>query len=236
MTLPSSRGFGVSASLSGALLLCAILVEAQESTQQPPAQPHIESLGGERYRVGEIVIDKAAGSFLVPGRILTIDVPLEYLAVIVRGPKGYESLLELDASAVEFNLACILIGLTNDAAVPPDFQFDLDEVVGPSVTITAQWEENGETVEVDAGLLVMSDGKPGIPDDWVYFGSSHPPGHPDVFLASSVGTLIGLAHDPASIIEHRTGVGIGARGSIVGNAELLGEIGKALTLRIAAKR
>jgi hypothetical protein len=50
------------------------------------------------------------------------------------------------------------------------------------------------------------------------------------FVADATGTLIGFVHDPASIIEHRTGLGIGAYGSVQGNPEVLPPIGSAVEL------
>jgi hypothetical protein len=212
------------------LLLTTTSVWAQETA--PVLPPTVEDLGGGRYRIGAIVLDQSAGSFTVPGRVLRLEGPLEYLAVTVGGIKGYESLLELDADAFQFNLACILIGLTTDDIVPPDFQFDVDEVIGPQVRIRAEWGTDDDRVEVAADQLIVVEGEALVGSQWAYFGSTHFPGSTELFLAHQTGTLIGLVHDPASIIEHRTGVGIGRYGSVAGNGVLLAEIGMELTLRI----
>lgn len=212
------------------LLLTATSAWAQESA--PVFEPTVEDLGGGRYRIGSIVLDQAAGSFTVPGRVLRVEPPLEYLAVTVGGAKAYESLLELDADAYQFNLACILVGLTTDDVVRPDFQFDRDEVIGPQVRIRAELGSGADRVEVDAEQLIVVDGEPLADSHWAYFGSTHLDTElPDKFLASQMGTLVGMVHDPASIIEHKTGVGIGRYGSVAGNRALLGEAGQALTLR-----
>jgi hypothetical protein len=54
-------------------------------------------------------------------------------------------------------------------------------------------------------------------------------------MAQVLGTLIGFVHDPASVIEHRVGIGIGAYGSIGGNLDLLPEVGTELTLTVENK-
>jgi hypothetical protein len=217
----------------GAVLLALVTIEVRGQPADATA-PAVVDLGGGRYGIGSIVVDKSQRFFTVTGRVLRIEPPLEYLAVTVGGAKGYESLLELDADALQFNLACILIGLTTDGVVPPDYQFDLDEVVGPQVRILAERQDGDDTIEVDAGQLIVDQGQPGVSGDWVYFGSTYFPEHPNPFFANQTGTLIGFVHDPASIIEHRTGLGVGRYGSIAGNADLLGAVGTALTLRIEA--
>ena len=74
----------------------------------------MKPLGQDRYQIGRIVVDKRAGSFTVPGRVHVVGKPLEYLATSPGGMKAYETLLEVDATGSEFNLACILIGLERD--------------------------------------------------------------------------------------------------------------------------
>ena len=74
----------------------------------------LKSLGQDRYQIGRIVVDKRARTFTVPGRVHVLGKPLEYLATSPGGMKAYETLLELDATGSEFNLACILIGLERD--------------------------------------------------------------------------------------------------------------------------
>ncbi len=60
------------------------------------------------------------------------------------------------------------------------------------------------------------------------------PSDPPTYLADSSGSLIGLVHDPMTIIEHQLGLGIGAYGSILGNSEILPPVGTRMTLIVAA--
>lgn len=205
---------------------------AQDARDADDPSPQITALGNDRFQIGAIVVDKSDGSFVAPGRVLRIEPPLEYVAVTLGGAKGYESLLELDVSAIEFNVACILIGLTNDDVSLPEYQFDSNPVLGPRVRITALIQKGGDTMEVGIAELLLTDGQADVTDDWVYIGSQYAPGRPDIYMAEEVGTLIGFVHDPASIIEHSAGVGIGAYGSIGGNGELLDDEGMELALKI----
>ncbi|HJR71686.1 MAG TPA: YdjY domain-containing protein [Gammaproteobacteria bacterium] len=206
---------------------------------QPPAEtevPEVKPLGDERFQIGAIVVDQRARTLTVGGRVLRTEPPLEYIAVAVGGVKGYESLLELDATGVEFNLACILIGLSNEEVVLPRYQFDLEPVVGPQVGLRVRWGSGAEQKEYDAAEVLWTDGKPGAGGDWIYTGSYNDAGDPSPYMAQVLGTLIGFVHDPAAIIEHRVGIGIGAYGSIGGNLDLLPDVGAELTLVVENRR
>lgn len=206
--------------------------------QSPPAAAGtaasgpIKQLGGERYQIGRIVVDRKARSFTVPGRVIHIDeAPLEYLAVGRAGAKGYESMLELDTVGTEFNLACILLGLDNSERRRPEFQFDRRPPEGPRVNIELQWLADGKKVRMQAhdALKTVAPPESGAvpqlpPTEWVYTGSFDPEGETQ-YAADVTGTIIGFVHDPASIIEHHAGLGIGAYGSIQGNAAVLPAIG-----------
>ena len=196
-----------------------------------PTRP-IEDLGGDRYRIGSILLDKAARHFSVPGKLLHRTGTLEYLAVTVGGMKGYESLLELDASAFDFKLACILIGLDEEQAVKPRHQFDERDAEGQAVEITLSWGVGDAAQTVPAAHALFAGDKPFDDHAWVYIGSITE-GNGE-FMAHTLGTLIGFVHDPYAIIEHRHGAGIGAYGLIEGNP-LLPPEGTPMTVTIRAR-
>jgi len=197
--------------------------------------PLMEDLGEQRYRIGEIIVDKKAGEFSVPGKVLHLNAPLEYLAVSTDGMKGYESLLELSTSATNFNLACILIGLDEKKSVKPRYQFDDRKPEGQAVAITLTWQKDGKTMRV-SGANAMTAGEETFDDDsWVYIGSlTSEDGQ--LFMADMTGTLIGFVHDPASVIEHINGGGIGAYGLLTGDAAVLPPEGAAISLTVALVR
>jgi len=228
------------------VLLTALVAPAAASAQiapplPPPAPAPVEDLGGGRYRIGAITVDRAAGQFVVPGRVLHLDdAPLEYIAVSRGGMKGYESLLEVDARGTEFNLACILLGLE-----PPErgsaTQFDRRPPTGPSVQVGVRWQADGKTVtrtvQEVLDLAAQPRGAPSPPpnlpppppEGWAYVGSYVQP-NDQRYVADATGTLVGFVHDPASIIEHRTGLGIGAYGSVQGNPGVLPPVGSPVEL------
>ena len=178
-------------------------------------KPRIEDLGKARYRIGAIKIDKTRRLITVPGVMLPYEEGkmIEFMATMKQGYKAYESVLSLETNAFEFNLACILIGLDSKKAVLSKFHFDPQPVQGDPVSIQVSWEENGKRVEYDViDLLKIGETKPDKPTVWSYTGSMFVDG--DRYLAQMDGVLIGLIHDPASIIEHKKGLAIGNWASI----------------------
>jgi len=217
-----------------------LLSAATASLGQPPAgrpgseepkaveKPPVEDLGNGRYRVGAIDVDKPAGRFRVPATVLRDEPPLEFLAATRGGFKSYESLLELQASAYEFNLACILVGLDAEGSTPARHHFDPEPPKGDLVEIWVTWKKDEEEKRAFAGELIQVGGKTSPPSDWVYTGSIFTPD--GRYLAHLDGTAIGLVHDPSSIIEHRTGIGLGAFGTVEANRALLPPVGTSVTL------
>ncbi len=196
-------------------------------------QPNVQELGGEKFRVGAITVDRAKRLITVPGRMIPYEEskPIEFVATMRQGFKAYESILTLDANAFEFNLACILIGLDADKASEVSYHFDPEPIEGDQVSIRVGWQDNDQWIERDAAELVkLGEEKPASPSVWVYTGSRFIEG--ERYLAQMDGVLIGLIHDPASIIEHREGIGLGNWGSIAIDPELAPAGGQEILLRI----
>ncbi len=199
----------------------------------PPAAPPMKPLGNERYQIGKIVVDRKARRMTLPVRVHILDRPLEYLLTTTGGMKEYESLLEADVSGTEFNLACILLGLERDKSVEPYQQFSQKRLAGPRVDISITRKDDGKTMTVTAADALFDEGqKVPEPVEWVYMGSQKY-WQDNRFAADVTGTLIGFVHDPNSVIEATSGLGIGAYGSVNGNARLLPPVGSEVELSIS---
>jgi hypothetical protein len=240
------------------VLLCASGVSAQSTTGTPaqpsaptaaaPAKPfatgrpappvgELKPLGKDRYQIGRIVVDKKAGRFTVPGRVHVMGQPLEYFATTPGGMKEYETLLEADTTGSEFNLACILLGLERDPKQGPFYQFSEAPLVGPKVLVSIAWQDGGKRREISAAEALLDPKGDVRPEsvEWVYTGSLSMP--PDgQFAADITGTLIGFVHDANSIIESVLGLGIGAYGSVSGNAAVLPPVGTPVELVVQLSR
>jgi hypothetical protein len=193
-----------------------------------------EDLGGGRYRIGAIVVDKPKGRFSVPGAVIELnrpDSPIEFIAVTKGGIKRYEAIFELDTTAVDFNLACILIGLDAKHAVQPEKHFDTHPSKGDAVNVFVSWKESGRTRRAPASEVLKVAGSAHVSDEWVYTGSVF--SQDGTYMADTVGTLVGFVHDPATIIEHRSGLGLGDYGAVTYNPDILPPPGTSVTLEVS---
>ena len=195
----------------------------------------MKPLGGDRYQIGAIVVDKRARRFSVPGRVLVLGKPLEYLATTPGGMKAYETMLEVDTTGSEFNLACILIGLERDPKLGEVSRANQAPLAGRHVAISIAWSEGGKRRQISAaeGILNPEAGVKPEAVEWVYtsgVGGTDPSAG---FAPDLTGTLIGFVHDPNCIIDSVVGIGIGAYGSVRGCA-LMPPVGSAVELIVDA--
>lgn len=229
-----------------ALLLAPSLVGAADSpaaappaaphaTSTPaaaPAQPDVLDLGGGRYRVGSIEVDKNARSFTVPGVLNLVEGPLEYIACVRKGMKAYETLVELDCNAYEFNVACILIGLDPKKSTVPKRHFDPEPAKGDAVSLNVEWQDNGQVKRFSPEKLIKG-GEAALKGSWVYTGSTIL--EDGRYLAELMGPVIGFVHDPAPIIEHSIGAQSTGYGVLVPNAEVLPAKGTPMRIQVTAQ-
>ena len=190
---------------------------AQSSPQQPiivpqtprspfqgpaPAPSPAERLGKDLVRIGSIIVDTAKKELSVGGFVNEVGT-LEFLANTKGGWKAYESALELDTNAVNFNVACLLIGLDPADAKVARRQFDPEPPKGNPLEIFVEWDEAGtgthrriraeELIYNRVTKQTLSEGP------WVYTGSVF--GQGNTYLAETEGTLVGFMHTPSPIIE-----------------------------------
>jgi hypothetical protein len=194
----------------------------------------VEDLGNGRYRVGAITIDKTAGQLSVPGTVIKLDQPdspIEFMAVSKGGMKRYEAIFELDTSAVNFNLACILLGLDASHATQPKHHFDPEPLKGDAVKIFVSWKDGEKAIRVPVSDVLRLADNSKVPNDWVYTGSFFSPD--GGYIAEMSGTLVGFVHDPDSIIQHRSGLGLGHYGAVTYNADVLPQPGTPVRLQIS---
>jgi hypothetical protein len=210
---------------------------ASASAPKPAPAPTMKPLGGDRYQIGNVVVDKRARRVTVPGHVAHLgQAPLEYLAVTTHGLKAYETLLEVDANGSEFNLALILIGFDSALSTRPDTQFDRRYPGGQVADVQVRWSVDGHAHTASAEEALLSDAqRRQLPvGRWIYTGSVVLTRNYGRYAADVAGTLVGFVHDPNDVIEHRAGLGIGHYGSIQGNSALLPPVGTPVELIVTA--
>lgn len=229
------RRDAIAAVLASAAALGGGSVSAQVAAPTP-AQPvgELKALGQDRYQVGRIVVDKRARSFSVPGRVLALGKPLEYLATSPGGMKAYETLFELDTTGSEFNLACILIGLERDPRHVEARRAAPGPLIGPRVGIFVAWSEGGKQRKVTAAEAMLNDdsGIAAQSVEWVYTGAPAPEIQ-GRFPTDVTGTLVGFKRDANNVIESAVPLGVGAYGSIRGHS-MLPPVGSPIELVVQA--
>lgn len=214
--------------------LAAQAAQAAQDSGPPKAAAPVERLGPSLLRVGNVRIDTASKEISVAGVVLEASV-LEFLAVTKGGFKAYESALELDTNAINFNLALILIGLDPAKAVPPKRQLDPAIPTGDPVEIWVEWDESKTRRRVRAEELIYNQmSKTTLSmGPWAYTGSVFVDGA-KAYLADIEGSLIGFAHSPAVIIDSPRPLQAGGYGSDVLNPSLKLKPGTAVVLTVKA--
>jgi hypothetical protein len=220
-------------------LICT--TEARTLAQQPAqppsktAQAPVERLGPNLLRVGKVQIDTAKKEVSVRGSI-TAAVTLEFIAVAKGGFKAYESAIELDATAIDFNLGLILAGLDPAHGTVPKMHFDPNAPKGDPVEIWVEWDESsGGRKRIRAEQLVYNEiTKQTLSEGpWVYTGSAFSAEN-NAYLADLEGTLIGFVHTPAPVIESPRPLLQGAYGNNILNPTLNLKAGIPVVLTVRA--
>lgn len=226
-------GLGLSAALGNVPARAQSGGPTAASAAAPPVGG-VKALGQDRFQIGQIIVDKRARSFIVPGRVHLFDKPLEYLAGSPGGRKAYETLLEFAVSGSEFNLACILIGLERDPSLPSWKPAGPTLPEGQRVALSVAWTVGGQRRQISAAQALSGAQAGEIVGtiDWVYTGS-FTSRDGSQFAADHTGALIGFIQDPTPVIMARTPVGVGAYGSVRGNPALP-PVGSAIELIVEA--
>jgi hypothetical protein len=188
----------------------------------PKPADAIKKLGPNVFAIGSIRVDTAKREVSVPGKVNSVAV-LEFVAGTKDGMKAYESALSLEAYAINFNAALLLIGLDTAHGRAPTHHFDPAVPQGDPVEIWVEGSANGKNFRVPAEQLLYDREKNAAisGSSWVYTGSTFLQGNPTPrFMAEEDGVLIGFVHSPAPLIEQVLGSGVARYGRIVLNPNL----------------
>jgi hypothetical protein len=194
------RGLTAAAIVVSVTGVAPISVAAQSPNETIKAAP-VERLGPNLLRIGTIHVDTAKQEVSVKGVVNDVEV-LEFIANPKGGAKAYESAIELDTDAVNFNLGLILIGLDHTHTKWPRRGDPPMLPNGDPVDIFVEWTAGDKPRRIRAEQLVYNEvAKTTLPEGpWVYTGSVFLPEN-NAFLADLNGALIGFVHRGAPVID-----------------------------------
>ncbi len=176
-------------------------------TPPPSAPSRVEKLSESTLRIGAIYVDLAKKEMVVPGTINDVMV-LEFLLNTKSGYKSYESAIEADCTALDFNVALVLIGLDEErSSARPRFHFDPVTPQGDGVEMSVAWRTAAGERRVKIEELIYNEGnKQTLPaGHWVYTGPRFMP-NSKALMADVDGVLVGFVHTPATLIERAEAV------------------------------
>jgi len=171
---------------------------AEKMTEE--AQKLVKKLEGNRFQLGDIVIDKNNNSIRFPAKVNMSEGVLEVLLSAPHG-KLHEALLVTEVDAIHLNLALIMIGCkAGEMKVKEQGQDVIPE--GTLLKVEIAYKEDKEAKEkiIRAEDWVFDDKqkKAMAQTNWVYTGSFVSDGE---YMAQLTGTYIVTFHDPYTIID-----------------------------------
>jgi hypothetical protein len=166
------------------MLACiAVSVARAEENTERPAQAKIEKLDDNRYRVGDVTLDKRTREIRFPAIVNMREGFLEFLIVHEHGAV-HESLFRTKASPTHINVALALLHykpskelyrILTDKGTPSDQFHKVPEEtrLAARLAIEVEFEKDGETKRLPANDWVRHEttAKAMPPSHWVYGGS-----------------------------------------------------------------
>lgn len=171
---------------------------APSSPAPAAAEPTLQKLEDGRYRIGTAILDKAAGTITVPGKVNMQEGLIEVFACTSRG-KLHEAALELDVEPIHLQTALLALGLEYGRALSEQGEARRPE--GDPVEVWIAWGQAASAQKWRAEDLVWDtqQGKPMRHVEWVFAGSQIING---TFMAGVEGQIITTYHDPFTILDN----------------------------------
>jgi hypothetical protein len=177
---------------------------AQEPPSVEEANQKVEHLGGDKYRLGQVVLDRATRTVTIPVRVNMTSGVVEYVLVTEKG-KTHESVFITAARPTDVHLAFLLLGVSELASE----NWPADHAGIPraqQVRVEVTWPTNGPPKrEPLARFVTQIDPSRGFKGGqalaegaWLYGGSHFRGGS---FAAEREGSIIAIIKDPAALVN-----------------------------------
>ena len=202
-----------------------------------PGAPPIERVDENRFRIGQVVVDRQARSVTIPARLNMIEGILEYLAVASNG-KLHEAVLELRVEPSHIHLGLVLIGLE-----PNVYKRDPEmgsKVVkeGSHVRIFVEWldpvSKSHKRVPAEDWLYNRQTKKSPEPRNWIFQGSGFWGGR---YGADQERSVVALVPDGSCVVGSIGDEGNPYRGEMLGfevNKQIVPPIGTSVNFILEA--
>lgn len=170
-----------------------------------PLKPMVVDLGGGRFAVGRVTIDRRLREITLPAEVNMVEGPVEYALVGKQG-KIHEAVFATAAEARDLHVAALLLGVTPASDLGPQ-NAAATVKRGAAVVITVEWERNGPTERIflneavnlsDPSTKAVSGNLPA--GAWIYNGSRIEAD--GVFAATRHGSMISIIRDDDSLVNN----------------------------------
>jgi hypothetical protein len=187
------------------------VLRAEEKDTEAPEKPKIEKLDENRYRIGEVTLDKQTREIRFPALVNMNEGLLEFLIVHEHGAI-HESLFRTHVSPTHINIALTLLAykpskelyrIPKEPGIPSDKFYEVPEQTRRSarLAIEVEFEKDGQKKRFPANDWVrhQTTAKAMPPSHWVYGGSDFYKGN---FIAESSGQIAAIYITDNALINY----------------------------------
>lgn len=172
---------------------------------KPTPEPNVIPLGGDRYQLGLVEIDKARRTLTFPAAVLMREGAVEYLVVTRKG-KIHESVFVTQIEPRDLHLAALLLGVEPSADLGPA-DASVRVPAAAALQCFVEWDRNGPPARINLheALAIAPAGqttpaKPAPATLWLYNGSRVQ--QDGTFVAQRDGSIVSIIRDPDALINY----------------------------------
>jgi hypothetical protein len=162
------------------------------SSAPSPSDSPLKEIEPGVFALGEIRLDKQAGSIQFPAAVNMREGMVEYW-LVGSGGKLHESVLRTELEPYQIHVAMLLLGIKS--AQPPDL------LSGDNIQIRVSWHADDQKIQRTAEELVtnLQTGQTMSPGPWNYTGSRM---IDSVFVAQRDRSIVSIIEDPDALVNN----------------------------------
>jgi hypothetical protein len=205
------------ACLAGLFLIAhAVAQPAPKTGPTPPPKAEVKK---QLKRIGNVMVDRAAGKLMIPGTVVLRDGILDYLCVAPSSGKDYESLIEVNCKPSSIHAGLLALG-ARPGKIDKKFKTagrgdhaGMDRrPVGTKVKITVRVGEGDKATETPISKWVIrrATKRPAKELVWVFTGSlmtPKPDGKGKMYLADQERLAVSMLYHGACVLNLASSAG-----------------------------